>query len=202
MTAPKPVQLRLEALLRIAKAAHAFPADLNASALERQLSKAVYDYRQLSVRNINAQKTRLKAIHKNASGLAELLSEDEETGGLNWCSQWPKDWPSPIKVAEEIQRRVEESAVLETSSQKIIREIIPGSPLEWLIGTRLPEVFEQFFCARPTVSRKGRYLDFAWRVLTEFKITNHGRPYSHETIIRALTDARHRRSGRPCGGRK
>jgi hypothetical protein len=104
MTARKPIRLSYEALHRIRLAAGAWPADLDYKQLERQLSKAVYDYRQLSVRNIKAQKARLKAIHGHASAMAELLSTEEWEGGLDWCSEWPKEWPPPSKVAKKLSR--------------------------------------------------------------------------------------------------
>jgi hypothetical protein len=151
--------------------------------------------------------TRLKSIRKHAHELAILLRADEENGVLDWYSRWPKEFPPPSKVAEEIQRMAQESGMLETSPQKIIREIkdenaVPGSAFEWLIGRKLPEVFEQFFRDDPTVYKKGRYADFAAQVLTEFAITNDGQPHSRDTLIRALTAARSGRSRRRHSGQK
>jgi hypothetical protein len=198
MTAPKPIQLSSEALYRIRRDAGRFPADLKPVDLGRQLSKAVYDCHSLSLRNIKAQKVRLKAIQKTASKLAALLADDEENAGLDWCSQWPKNLPPPSKVAEEIKRMTEESGVLKASAQKIVREIIPGSPLEWLVGTRLPEVFEQFFRRDVTLYPKGDYVRFAMRVIEECEIGK----VKPSTIIRALTNARSGRSRRRHGGQK
>jgi hypothetical protein len=118
-----------------------------------------------------------------------------------------KNFRRQAKVAEEIQRMAQESGMLETSPQKIIREIkdenaVPGSAFEWLIGRKLPEVFEQFFRDDPTVYKKGRYADFAAQVLTEFAITNDGQPHSRDTLIRALTAARSGRSRRRHSGQK
>jgi hypothetical protein len=209
MTAREPMQLSSEALHRIRQAAWGWPAELELSELGRQLSKAIYEYHswRLGLRNIKTQKARVKAIRKRAHDLAVLLRTDEENGPLDWYSQWPKDLPLPSKVAEEIQRMVEESGVLETSPQKIIREIkdnnaVAGSAFEWLVGKRLPEVFDQFFRADPTVYREGRYPDFALQVLIEFKITNDGQPYSRESVIKALILTRSGRSRRHRGGQK
>ena len=123
MTARKPVQLSYEALHRIRLAAGGWPADMKIYELGRQLSKAIYDYQnwRRAPRDIDAQKMRLKAIRKHAYALAVLLRTDEEHGILVWCPQWPKDWPPPTKVAEEIQRMADESGMLETSAQKITR---------------------------------------------------------------------------------
>jgi hypothetical protein len=174
----------------------------------RQLSEAIYDFHKWAAAPdyIKTQKAHLKAIHKYADKLADLLKTEEKTPGLDWCSQWPKDWPSPIKVAEEIQRRVKESAVLETSPQKITAKIkdnnaVAGSAFEWLVGQRLPEVFDRFFRADPTVYREGRYLDFVEQVLVKFKITNDGKPYSRESIMKALTLTRSGRSRRERVGK-
>jgi hypothetical protein len=209
MTARKPVQLSYEALHRIRLAAGEWPADMKIYELGRQLSKAIYDFQNWAAAHddIKTQKARLKAIRKYAHKLAVLLRTDEENPGLDWCSQWPKDWPPPIKVAEEIQRMADESGMLGTSPQKIIREIkdnnaVSGSAFEWLIGRKLPEVFEQFFRDDPTVYKKGRYADFAAQVLAEFAITNDGQRYSRDTLIRALTLTRSGRSRRRHGGQK
>jgi len=179
MTARKPVQLSYEALHRIRLAARGWPADMKIYELGRQLSKAIYDFHNWAAAHdyIKTQKARLKAIHKYAHKLAVLLRTDEENPGLDWCSQWPKDWPPPIKVAEEIQRRVEESAVLETSPQKIVREIkddnaVFGGAREWLVGIKLPEVFEHFFRRDVTLYQKGDYVRFAMQVIAECEIGN------------------------------
>jgi hypothetical protein len=196
MTARKPAQLSLEALHRIRKAARGWPADLELRDLRRQLSKAIYDYDFfLALRDVKAQKARLRAIHKSASKLAALLRDDEENGVLDWCSQWPKDLPPLSKIAEEIPRMIEESTVLQTSPQKIIREIkddnaVFGSARERLLGSKLPEVFEHCFRRAVTLYPKGDFARFAAQVFEEFKIGK----VKPSTIIRALTNARSGRS--------
>jgi hypothetical protein len=204
MAARKPVQLSAEALHRIRQAARRWPADLELSDLRRQLSKAIYEYYSfLALRDIKTQKARLKAIRKFASKLAALLRDDEENGVLDWCSQWPKDLPPPSKVAEEIQRMAGESGVLETSPQKIIREIkddnaVLGGALEWLLGSRLRKVFEHCFQRAVTLYPKGNYVRFAMQVIKECEIGK----VKPSTIIRALTNARSGRSRRRYGGQK
>jgi len=197
MTIPKPVRLNYEALHRIRLAARAFPVNMNINELGLQLSKAIYDYHRWNcLRDIKPQKKRLKAIQKTASRLAALLKDDEENGVLDWCQQWPKDRPPPSKVAEEIQRMAEESGILETSSQKIIRDIkdesaVSGSANEWLT-TRLQKVFWQFF--HPDFLEKRRFLNFTEAVCTEFGIKR----ASWATVIRD----RSRRGRKRRGGQK
>jgi hypothetical protein len=200
MTARKPVQLDNEALHRIRLAAKGWPADLKLSDLGRQLSKAIDEYHsRIALRHIKAQKARLKKIYKTASELTALLKDDEENGILNWYSEWPKDLPPLSKIAEDIQRMAEESGLLETSPQKIIREIKGNqSALEWLVGTKLPEVFEHLFGREVTLYPKGHYTRFALQALAEFEIGE----VRSSTIIRALTNARSGRSRRRHGGQK
>jgi hypothetical protein len=198
MTARKPVQLSYEALHRIRLATRGWP-DLEIYDLGRQLSKAIGEYHsRLDLRHIKAQKVRLKKIYKTASKLTALLRGDEESGPLDWYSEWPKDLPPPSKVAEDIQRMTEESGVLETSPQKIIREIKGNnSAREWLVGTKLPEVFNHFFRRDVTLYLKGDYVRFALQVLAEFEIEK-PKP---STIVRALTNASGA-SSRKHGGQK
>jgi hypothetical protein len=204
MTTRRPPQLSIDALHRIRLAARGWPADLEIYDLGRQISKAIAEYHSLlSLRDIKTQKARLKKIHKTASKLTALLRAEEESEGLDWCSQWPKDLPPPSKVAKELQRMIEESGVLETSPQKIIREIkdadaVPGSALEWLVGRKLPEVFENFFRRDVTLYPNGHYVRFALKVIAECEI---GKP-EPSTIVKALTSARSGRSRRPRGGQK
>src|SRR5262245_55193380 len=196
MTARQPVQLNYETLHRIRLAAGGFPADMKINEFGRQLSKAIYDYQRWdSLRDIKPQKKRLKAIQKTASKLAALLREDEENGGLDWYSQWPKDLPPLSKIAEDIQRMAEESGILETSPQKLVRDIkdenaVSGSAREWLV-TRLQEVFEEF--VRPDFHGGRRdFLDFTQAVLIEFGIEQPSRA----TIIRDRSRRGRARRGR------
>src|SRR5262245_10749473 len=122
--------------------------------------------------------------------LAALLRDDEENGVLDWYSQWPKDLPPLSKIAEDIQRMAEESGMLETSPQKLVRDIkdenaVSGSAREWLV-TRLQEVFEDFHGGRRD------FLDFTQAVLTEFGIEQPSRA----TIIRDRSRRGRARRGR------
>src|SRR5262249_34231484 len=59
-----------------------------------------------------------------------------------------------------------------------------------------------FFRESATTYREGPYRDFALQVLTEFEITEDGRAYSGESVIKALTLTRSGRSRRRHGGQK
>jgi hypothetical protein len=83
---------------------------------------------------------------------------------------------------------------------------LPRSPLEYFVTNVLPGVFERHFerhRGRSRVSHGteagGPYIRFAVATLKELGITNNGKPYSPETIARALTDVR---SGRNRRGKR
>ena len=83
---------------------------------------------------------------------------------------------------------------------------LPRSPLEYFVGNVLPKVYERHFerpCGRSRVSdgteAGGPYLRFAVATLNELGITNNEKPYSPETIAKALTDVR---SGRNRRGKR
>src|SRR5262245_27369335 len=127
--------------------------------------------------------------------LAALLRDDEENGVLDWYSQWPKDLPPLSKIAEDIQRMAEETGILETSPQKLVRDIkdenaVSGSDREALV-TRCHEVREEV--VRPDFDGGRRdFLDFTQAVLIEFGIEQPSRA----TIIRDRSRRGRARRGR------
>ncbi|SFI65245.1 hypothetical protein SAMN04515648_0992 [Phyllobacterium sp. CL33Tsu] len=107
-----------------------------------------------------------------------------------------------------------ESEWQQKAAKKMIRELHlkERSSLEWLVGVELPRVFKKFFVLKkgPSVGFSrgkakealGPYIRFAEQALRELGITNHGEPYSADTIAKALFDARKRRSRRTLGKAK
>jgi hypothetical protein len=140
--------------------------------------------------------------------LANELAADEENGGMFTEQLWPEDMPAASKLVSKMRKLVEESGLLEASPRNLAAETrayyaaSDASAFEWLVGATLPAIYENFFRESATAYRDGAYLDFALQVLTELEITNDGRPYSRESIIKALTDARSGRSRRRHGGQK
>ena len=192
---------------------HGWPADQKESDLRRELLKAISEFNFL--RNINAEaKTRwgrIKAIHEHATALSKLLAIDEENEGEfteHWRSLWPEDMPPGSKLVNKMREVVRQSGWLEASPQNIAAETRADhgaadiSAFEWLVGKRLPAIYEKFFRESATTYREGPYRDFASQVLTEFEITEDGRPYSGESVIKALTLTRSGRSRRRHGGQK
>jgi hypothetical protein len=72
------------------------------------------------------------------------------------------------------------------------------SPLDWLVGKHLPELFEKYFGVEAGLGRNPEtkklnspYLRFASSSLNELSIKKkNGEPYSMETIARAVTFVR------------
>jgi len=178
-----------------------WPADNKGFDLRRDLLKAIWEFNFLRTHRAEAvtRRDRLKAIHKHATALSRLLALDEENEGEfteHWRPLWPQEMPTASKLVSKMRELVEESGWLETSPQNIAAETRAYykasdiNALDWLVGTRLPEIYEQFFRESATVYREGPYLDFATQILTEFKIRA-----TRESIIGALSRAR---SGRRC----
>jgi hypothetical protein len=69
------------------------------------------------------------------------------------------------------------------------------SPFEWVAGHYLPNLFRTHFGIKPAFHRRNDVPDspairFIEKALTELGITNARRPYSRESIAKALTDLR------------
>jgi hypothetical protein len=193
---------------------HGWPADQKLSDLRLELLKAIslYSFLRDSRAEAEVELARLKAIHKHASALANELATDEENGGMfteHWPEHWPEDMPAASNLVNKMREVVKQSGWLEASPQNIAAETRAAygaadiSALDWLVGARLPAIYENFFREPATAYREGPYLDFALQVLAEFEIKNDGQPYSRETIITALTRTRSGRSRRRHhGGQK
>lgn len=190
-----------------------WPADQKPSDLRRELLKTISEYNFLHNVNseVEARWGRFKAIYKYTSALSKLLAADEEIEGEfteHWRPLWPKDMPAASKLVSKMREVVEQSGWLESSPQNIASEtkahygVSDISPLDWLVGTKLPTIYEKFFRESATAYRDGSYVDFVMRVLAEFEIANKGRPYSRETVMKALTLARSGRSRRRHGGQR
>ena len=110
---------------------------------------------------------------------------DLEIDDLTFELQWGPDWH------ENIRRGLTPRALADRWKSR--------SPFEWVAGHYLPELFRTHFRRKPTFKRRKDVPDspavrFIERALTELGITNRGRPYSRESIAKALTDARTGRS--------
>jgi hypothetical protein len=143
---------------------------------------------------------RLKMIRKRAWQLALLLKDDDDDWGMVRLL-WPAADGSPLARTEFLIEQLDRLDMLRGAPRDAIRLTekrfnVTDSPFTWLAGARLPELFKKHFGIEAAVHRNkdnvpvGAFIGFANQVLIEFGITNGGKPYELESIIRARTDAR------------
>jgi hypothetical protein len=206
---------RAAAIARILQAADKCSSNLDQAEFWSDLVRCVERFRLRSTYGkasfIRAREKRFSAIQKHAKELALLLKEDEaeeDLIGYNWREILPRDMLSPLAFAENLSRLLMDLKHLwnEKSPDSLRNHLAMFekdygggmSAFEMLAGGELALVFKKFF-SEPSFSRTeqgptGPFIKFVLAVLTEFKITNRGRPYRAETVAAALTKAR---AGRP-----
>jgi len=149
-----------------------------------------------------AREKRLSAAAKAASRLQLALDRLEQhdlptkprTNELRGNIQLLRAALTPPAPESELLQKAAEEWAEELHLKK-------RSALEWLVGVKLPQIFKTFFdvpvgFSRGTAKKAlGPFIRFAEQALRELGITNYyGEPYSAETIARALSDVRTRRS--------
>jgi hypothetical protein len=207
---------RAAAIARILQAADKCSSNLDRAEFWSDLVHCVAGFRLRSTYGkasyIRARMKRFSEIRKHAKELARLLRDDEadeDVIGDNWREILPRDMLSPREFArilyglldKDLKHLWEEGPPDDLRNHIAMFEKSYGggvSAFEWLAGTALPSVFKKFF-GDPSFSRTeqgptGPFIDFVLAVLTEFKITYQGKPYSAETVATALTKVR---AGRP-----
>jgi len=190
---------------RILEAAGLHHNNIDLKLLAKELSEEVpvSHHMHLMGRSPNARK--LEAICKAARHLKRLIAYDGKDPTFFHIAamegdvgQLRKLLDSLLAIAEDTRRR---SSPMSQVSH-LPSSLGSRSEFEVLAGLGLPRVYRLVFKRKPTIRRRtngqvyGPYLDFAHQALIELKITKKGRPYSRETIARALTAAR---SGRRRG---
>ena len=158
----KPTKDRIRRLNSIQKAAKRF---------ERQLAPDdIWDWKD--------RYSECEYLHDNVENLIRLL--DLEIADQQFELEWGPDWREAIHL----------NLPPKTPTDRWRAR----SPFEWIAGHFLPEVFRTHFGRKPTFHRQKvpdspaiRFIE--WSII-ELGITNSGRPYSRESIAKALTDAR------------
>ena len=120
-------------------------------------------------------------LHTNIDDLISRL--DYEIQDLDFILKWGPDWDEAIRLGVDARTLADRWKA--------------RSPFEWLAGHYLPKLFTEHFGIKPTFHRRGTdnlpdspLIRFVEHVLLEFGITKSGRPYSRETIAKAVTDVR------------
>jgi hypothetical protein len=165
----KPTKDRIRRLKSIQKSAKRF---------ERQLAPDdIWDWKD--------RYSECEYIDDHVKNLIQRL--DGEIEDLEYELEWGPDWLEAIR--------------LNVSAKTLKDQWRARSPCEWIAGHYLPEVFTTHFGRKPTFNRQKGVPDspairFIECALTELGITNRGRPYSRESIAKAISDVRNLRTRR------
>jgi hypothetical protein len=135
------------------------------------------------------QKRRLRNILQVAEDLKRLLEEDAQSGlGL---SRYPFTGSDPLTVLKQLTNYVDR--VLEPLDGDGETRPVPlkGSALDWAVSSMM-DTYTRYFQRKAAFSRTGGevagpFIRFAYAALRELKIFNDGKPYSRNTIARAVT---------------
>ncbi len=137
---------------------------------------------------------------KNKARKVKQLKQLKRRLSLVQSERWPT-WlngeivtlDTPLSVAENWCR-----ATLTELEHGWHPELKGGSPINWLLGHRLPEIFEEYLKRQASATPDGPYVRFAMAFMTEFNKRN-GKSYESSTIEDALKLVRKghiRRKGR------
>jgi hypothetical protein len=136
------------------------------------------------------RKQYLEKVYKKAKALDVLLAKNNTwlPTGAPPSEVW--NYRAPIReLLVNINRALKPSPA--DGAVKAYHDSFKSrSPFEWLVAYYLPDVFGLLEIgpvdAKEMLSQEGAYVRFARAVLAELKISIDGRPYSHESITRAL----------------
>src|SRR5262245_15796197 len=180
-----------EALIRILDAVGSkfIPADLDRDGLRAEIQLVALWWMQITgEKKQPARLHRLRDIRQVAEDLKRLLEEDAQSGlGL---SRYPFTGSDPLTFLNQLTNYV--NRVLEPFDETRSRRVpLKGSAFDWAMLS-LMESYCRYFRRKAGISRLGGKVDgpfirFADAALRELKISNDGKPYSRETIARAVT---------------
>ena len=180
-----------EALTRILDAVGSkyIPTNFDLDGLRADIELAAVWWMQITgQKNQPARLRRLQAIRRAAEDLKSLLEEDAQSGLA--LSKYPFTGSDPLTVLKQLTNYV--NRVLEPLEGMRTRPVpLKGSAFDWAMLS-LMTPYSKYFRRKAGISRLGGKVDgpfirFADAALRELKIFNDGKPYSRETIARAVT---------------
>jgi hypothetical protein len=177
-----------EALTRILDAVGSkfIQANLDRDELRADIQLAALWWMQITgQKNQPARLRRLQDIRRAAEDLKRLLEEDAQSGLA--LSKYPFTGSDPLTVLNQLTNYV--NRVLEPLDG--MRTPLKGSAFDWAVSS-LMDTYTKYFRRKAAFSRTGGevagpFIRFADAALRELKIFNDGKPYSRETIARAVT---------------
>jgi hypothetical protein len=189
---PHEEALTRKALTRIRDAVgrEFIPANLDLDGLRADLQLAAWWWMQITGEKIRpARLRRLQDIRRAAEDLKRLLEEDAQSGLA--LSKYPFTEPDPLTILNQLTNYV--NRVLEPPPDGMRPVPLKGSAFDWVMSS-LMETYSKYFQRKAAISRaplggqvSGPFIRFSVAALRELKIFNDGKPYSRETIARAVT---------------
>jgi hypothetical protein len=183
------------------------PANLDRDGLRADIQLAAWWSTQTTgQKTLAARLRRLQDVRRAAEGLKRLLEEDAQSGLA--LSKYPFTGSDPLTMLNQLINYV--NRVLEPPDGKQTRPVplkgsafdsamlslmkpysFKGSALAWAVSS-LMDTYTRYFRRKAAFSRTGGevggpFMRFADAALRELKIFNDGKPYSRETIARAVT---------------
>jgi hypothetical protein len=183
------------------------PCDLNRDKLCKKLDWAETWFRtvtKLHTSNVKLHK-KLNRTAKTAKLLTILLADNNDEAWREISQFYPLEAHDPKEIVDllikavdkRLSPKLQKPALVQKASKRVARELALNerSAFEWLAGQYLPKIFKKHFRDKAT-ARNGDgepntpYLRFATCALKELGINHHnGKPYSPESVVRAMTSA-------------
>jgi hypothetical protein len=146
-----------------------------------------------------SQATQLAQVARTLNRLRQLLSQEYVRRAI--LPELSIHEELPLVAIDRLMKAVDRAVQDRSAGDKklagsqLVKNFNDRSPFEWLVGERLPQVFERHFKRPAGLSRTkgklgGPYIRFVRQVLIELDITKNGRPFTDEAIGKALTKAR------------
>jgi len=197
--------LSAKALDQILSAVGAAPTCLNRHKLRMDLIAAERQYRigaELRRSEVRLQR-KLERAATATRRLKVLLADCEVYREIAQFFPYKADDPKEIvgQLVKAIDRRLlkppPEPAWKTSLAKRVVGELALNerSAFEWLAGQQLPKLFNRHFKSKPSArNAKGEpdtpFIRFAISAIKALGISHNGKPYSPESVVRAMTSAR------------
>jgi hypothetical protein len=168
------------------------PANLDRDGLRVDIQLAAMWWMQITgEKKQPARLRRLQDIRRAAEDLNRLLEEDAQSGLA--LSKYPFTGSDPLTMLNQLTNYVNRVLEPPEPPDGMPTRPVPlkGSAFDWAMLS-LMELYSKYFRRKAGISRFGGKIDgpfirFVDAALRELKIFNDGKPYSRETIARAVT---------------
>jgi hypothetical protein len=168
------------------------PANLDRDGLRVDIQLAAMWWMQITgEKKQPARLRRLQDIRRAAEDLNRLLEEDAQSGLA--LSKYPFTGSDPLTMLNQLTNYVNRVLEPPEPPDGMPTRPVPlkGSAFDWAMLS-LMELYSKYFRRKAGISRSGGKIDgpfirFVDAALRELKIFNDGKPYSRETIARAVT---------------